>query len=403
LRILYFTRDYTTHDRRFLVELAKTDHQVFFLRLERRGHPLEERPLPEKIEMIRWMGGQRPSREKDYPTFIYSLQEIIAQVQPDLIQAGPIQSCAYMVVRCGFHPLVSTSWGSDLLVNASHSRHIYHISRYVLRHSDVLVGDCDAVRQKAIDLGMRNEQIITFPWGIDLLAFPYQPPSPDPGRGKKFTLLSTRSWEAIYGVDVLARGFVRAVELLRQAQGDKIAGNLRLVMLGSGSKAKQIMRIFTQAGVLDQVDFPGQVTQDELKHYYGATDLYVATTHSDGTSISLLEAMASGRAVLVSDIPGNREWITTEAQPGEGVSPGWLFPDGDVEALAQQILRSFNEREHLTAMGLAGRKLVEQRADWQKNFPNLLKAYELAINVASGTHSSAKNPEAILQAENLII
>ena len=43
MRLLYFSRDYTTHDHRFLSALAKTEHQVSYLRLERRGHQLEER------------------------------------------------------------------------------------------------------------------------------------------------------------------------------------------------------------------------------------------------------------------------------------------------------------------------------------------------------------------------
>ena len=62
MRILYFTRDYTTHDRRFLEALANTEHKVYYLRLERRGHQLEDRPLPPEIELIPWAGGQKPAQ-----------------------------------------------------------------------------------------------------------------------------------------------------------------------------------------------------------------------------------------------------------------------------------------------------------------------------------------------------
>ncbi|MCK5428083.1 MAG: glycosyltransferase, partial [Anaerolineales bacterium] len=90
----------------------------------------------------------------------------------------------------------------------------------------------------------------------------------------------------------------------------------------------------------------------------------------------LLEAMACGRPALASDIPGNREWIT----PGEN---GWLFPDGDADALAQAILLAIKERDKLTEMGGAARNLAEQRADWEKNFQVLLSAYELAFQVSN--------------------
>ena len=65
MRIIYFSRDYTTHDHRFLTALAKTDHQVFYLRLEGGKQTLEDRPLPPGIEPVQWAGGNQPARLKD--------------------------------------------------------------------------------------------------------------------------------------------------------------------------------------------------------------------------------------------------------------------------------------------------------------------------------------------------
>ncbi len=119
--------------------------------------------------------------------------------------------------------------------------------------------------------------------------------------------------------------------------------------------------------------FPGQVNQADLPRYYRMADLYVSASHSDGSSISLLEAMACGRASLVSDIPGNREWV----DPGDN---GWWFRDGDADSLAQGILQAIEQRERLPAMGRSARRIAEQRADWEKNFPHLLDGYRLALS-----------------------
>jgi hypothetical protein len=59
-RILYFSRDYTTHDHRFLTALAKTSHHVYYLRLEKGPLVLEDRPLPPEIEQVEWGGGAQP-------------------------------------------------------------------------------------------------------------------------------------------------------------------------------------------------------------------------------------------------------------------------------------------------------------------------------------------------------
>jgi len=147
-----------------------------------------------------------------------------------------------------------------------------------------------------------------------------------------------------------------------------------LLMLGNGPLAPKIRRIFINARVQDQVHFPGLINQNDLPNYYRAADLYISTSHSDGTSISLLEALASGKPVLLTDIPGNQEWVT---QPGE---VGWLFNDGDVDALREGILRALDQREQLSAMGVAARQLAEARANWENNFPKLFDAYRLALS-----------------------
>jgi glycosyltransferase involved in cell wall biosynthesis len=388
MRILYFSRDYTPHDHRFLSALALSEHQVYYIQLERRGHALEDRALPPQIEQVAWRGGQGPTRLKDGPGLLLDLKRVIRQIQPDLIQAGPLQRGAFLVALAGFHPLLSMSWGYDLLLDADRNAAWRWATRYTLGHSDALLGDCDVIRQLAIAYGMPSERIVTFPWGIDLEHFcpgardkPLHPqtdkkPSKSDDQPRPFRLLSTRGWEPIYGVETIARAFIQASHQRPE---------LQLVMLGNGSQASLLRQILTddgrilerqthtyEAGQIDRVLFPGHVSYAELPRYYRSADLYVAATHSDGTSISLLEAMACGIPALVSDIPGNREWV----QPGEN---GWLFPEGDVEALARAILEAIEGRQHLPEMGRAARRLVEQRADWKKNFPKLFDAYQLAL------------------------
>jgi L-malate glycosyltransferase len=376
MRILYFTRDYTTHDRRFLTALTQTGHQIYYLRLEQHSQQLEDRPLPPQVEIVHWAGGQRPARWQDGPRLLADLKRVLREIKPDLVQAGPLQTCALLVALAGFRPLVSMSWGSDLLLDADRSAWNRWATRYILAHSAAMVGDCAPVRQKAVAYGMPDERIVTFPWGVDLQHF-----SPDGTSGVQrhaifpvlsspntapFILLSTRGWEPVYGVDVIARGFVLAAHEHPE---------LQLLMLAGGSQAGLLRQIFQQGGVSDQVHFPGQINQAELPHYYRSADLYVSASHSDGTSISLLEAMACGTPALVSDIPGNREWVQPSVQ-------GWWFPDGDAQGLAQAILAAIQQRAGLAEMGSAARRLAEEKADWEKNFPHLLKAYEIAVRHA---------------------
>lgn len=373
MRILYFSRDYTVHDQRFLTALAITPHQVAFLRLEKRLNGPDEYVLPESIELIPWAGGQRPYQADDRARLLVDLQRVLDRYQPDLLHAGPLHLSAYLAAQTGFQPLVSMSWGYDLLYDARHDASVEEALRFTLQHSAAMVGDCQTIRRLAVSYGIPDERVVTFPWGIDLERFnggqEHRPSSLERSDRQRFnrpefTLLSTRGWEPIYGIDVIARAFTLAAER---------SPELRLVMLGGGSQESLIRKILNDAGVLDRVTFPGSVNQADLPGWYHSADLYISASHSDGTSISLLEALASGTPALVSDIPGNREWI----EPGVH---GWWFADGDPQALAEMINHSLKNRQAHPAMGAACRSLAEQRADWKTNFPRLLDAYTIALN-----------------------
>jgi len=365
MRVLYFTRDYTPHDHRFLSALAKTKHEVYFLRLERRGHQQEDRIVPQEVEQVIWRGGQRPAKRSDGLALLRDLRRVIRKVQPDVIHAGPIQTCALLSALSGFRPLVSMSWGSDMLKDTDRGWAWRWATKYALKHTDVLVGDCRAVQEKATTFGFPKDRVVLFPWGVDLEQFkPSKNSAYRERRGweDNFVILSLRSWAPIYGVDNVVRAFARAVQ---------VKPALRLLLLGNGPQAGLIHSIVRRHELEDKVLFGGQVSNKDLAGMYHAADLYLSASHSDGSSVSLMEALGCGLPVLVSDIPGNKEWIT------EG-QEGWLFPDGDETALAEGMLRAYDAGEKLKEMRIAARKLAEERADWDKNFAKLLEAYEMA-------------------------
>ena len=171
LRILYFSQDYSTHDHRFLTSLANTNHEISFLRLENQGQLLEKRSLPNSVDLITWKGGKTKYRTKNILIYLSSLKKVINKAKPDIIHAGPIQNSAFLVSLLNFHPLVTMSWGSDLLIDAEKSYIMKKITRYTLKRSTVMIADCEAAVNQAVKFGFLKDRIVTFPWGIDLNHF----------------------------------------------------------------------------------------------------------------------------------------------------------------------------------------------------------------------------------------
>jgi glycosyltransferase involved in cell wall biosynthesis len=275
-----------------------------------------------------------------------------------------LDDCGYIAAQFGFHPLVQMSWGSDILWEIKRSKSIRRRVHLALKHADVVIGDCQAVSRAVIKSGVASKRVVVFPWGVDLTRF-----KTTGGNGrirrklgweKNFVLLYVRSWESLYDPLTAARAFALA------AKQNK---DIRLLMLGTGSLVPKVRSVFRRAAVEKLVYFPGRVDYDNLPPFFRAADLYLSTSQSDGSSVSLMEAMASGLPVIASDIPGNREWVNSKN--------GWLFPSKDFHKLSQLIVKA-TYSESLMKLGNFSRKVAARKADWNKNKQGLFNAYRLA-------------------------
>jgi glycosyltransferase involved in cell wall biosynthesis len=371
VRVLYFSRSYTTHDRRFLVELAASPHEIWYLRLEddRPGYQprYEPRSVPDGVHALDPLGGgELISSPEQWIPLVPRLEAVLDRVKPDLVHAGPIQSCAFLAALTGFHPLLAMSWGSDILVDAQRDEFWAWMTRYALRRADMLASDCTEVSDAARRIGgLGPDRIVQFPWGVDVDSFR---PGPDtlglrlrPGWQNSTIVICTRSWEPHYGVMHLLEGF-------RVAQA-KLPG-LRLALLGDGAQRPAVERFLRENSLEEFVFVAGAVPAERLPEYFRSADVYASCAYSDGSSISLLEAMATGLPVLATGRASNREWIG-------GNDQGLLVPFGDRPAIAAALLEltglSADRRREIAALN---RAVIEERANWKHNVAKLLAAYQ---------------------------
>jgi glycosyltransferase involved in cell wall biosynthesis len=356
MRILYFSLGYSTHDYRFLKSISEGGHEVFFVQLEGNMRQVEDRPVPPNVQLVLWKGGHEPFRWTNLVKLTFDFRRLTKEIKPDLIHAGPIQTCAFIAVLSGFRPILTISWGFDLMDDVHRNKWWEGVTRYTLKRSTFFTSDAAITRDKAVAYGMNPEKTVVFPWGVDLEHFTSKT---EYATRNTFTLFCNRSWEIRYGVDVLARAFVQV------AQQNE---NVNLILLNGGSQGNAIRQILQNGGVLDRVAFVGHVSQTDLPHWYQRADLYISPSHVDGSSVSLMEALACGLPCLVSDIPANKEWIVEDEN-------GWLFRDGDANHLAEKILAAISQREKLPEIGRSSRRVAEMRADWKKNAKVLMNVY----------------------------
>jgi L-malate glycosyltransferase len=367
VRILWLTQGVTGHDRRFTALLAGAGHDVRYLALDSFDAPPA---LPEGVTWEEW--GARPAVDARTPEgaerLLGAFRRVLDRLRPDAVHAGPVPTGGYLAALADARPRLVMSWGSDVLVEAGQGPAWARATRAALAGADRFVCDCRAVLDRAREhAAIADGDVVMLPWGTDPARFrPADGPSAlraellGADADDAFLVLCTRSWEPVYGIDTLVEGFRRAVA--REPR-------LRLVLAGGGSLAGEVDRWIREAGIEDVVHRPGAIGHEGLPEWFRAADLYASCAHSDGTSVSLLEAMATALPVLVTDIPSNREWVA----PGEN---GWLAPSGDAEAVAAALaeaaaLDGAARRE----IGARNRAVVEARADWSVNGARLLEAY----------------------------
>ncbi len=125
-----------------------------------------------------------------------------------------------------------------------------------------------------------------------------------------------------------------------------------LILIGDGPERDGMEERAKQLGLVEGVHFVG--FQNNVGPWFHAFDVLLLPSRSEGTPVSVIETLASGRPVVATDVGGTRDVVD------EGVS-GFLVPFGDVEAGAERLERLARDRALRDRMGSAGQARTLER------------------------------------------
>ena len=145
---------------------------------------------------------------------------------------------------------------------------------------------------------------------------------------------------------------LRAVAFLHQQVADREV-DIRLEIVGDGSRRAAWEGLAAQLGVQERVVFHGFVTEDALLDAYARCDVFCMPGTAELQSLATMEAMAAGKPVIAADAMALPHLV----QPGRN---GWLYPPGDVPALAGHLLCLLTDPDSCSRMGAASRQLIAE-------------------------------------------
>lgn len=146
----------------------------------------------------------------------------------------------------------------------------------------------------------------------------------------------------------------------------------RLIVVGGG-RGLQHYQSFVNAHGITNIHFTGLVSDEELPRYYQSADVFCApSTGQESFGIVLLEAMAAGRPIVATAIPGYQEVVTHGRE-------GLLVPPKDPESLAGALIHLLADADLRHRLSAEGTKTV-QRYAWSRVAAEVLDYYEETIH-----------------------
>jgi len=366
MKILYLSSATDTlgnHNHKFIKALVESGYDVHLVSY----HPL---PIAKNIQEIKGVKIYHyPPKLIKKPLYfnrIFHFRKIIKKIRPDIIHSGNLFNVSFLAALSGFHPLLVMPFGSDVLILPQKYRIIKLINKFVFSRADWVTCDAEFVKNHIInDYKFDSNKITVFPWGIELDLFHpkniYHSIREKLKWENNIILIMNRHFESVYDHETLIKAFY-----ISKDKNPK----LRLLLVGDGALKEKTKNLILKYGLEKYVYMSGRVSREKMVELLNESDIYISTSISDGTSISLLEAMACNKPVIVSDIPCNREWIINNDN-------GFLANVGDERMFSDSIIRLSKDILLQKSMGEKNGRIALERADWKINFQKLQNIYNI--------------------------
>ena len=306
------------------------------------------------------------------------LPRLVAERRPDVILIGRESAVSEVppVARPQGIPTVTLVQGGTTIraILAGAADPIARRQLAELRRMDVVVAIAEHLRAALAPLALPRVTVIPNP--VDLERFT---PGPKPpalldrlGIGARDVVVShVSNFKPAKRVMDIVASAARVLE----ARPDVV-----YLLVGDGPERGAVEAQCRAVGIAGRVRFTGWVDPDEMPGYLRATDVVVMASDGEGLPLIYLEAQASGRVLVASDIPATHELVA------DGRT-GLIFEKGDVAGLAAQTLRAVGDPALRAALGRSARAAVHAYAE-----PVVLDAYTRLLGELAAARLPADGP-----------
>lgn len=280
------------------------------------------------------------------------LRKIMIDFSPGIIHVHQANSVGFIssLANKKKFPLVLTTWGDDVLILPNKNFIYKKLTTTSLKYADAVTADADIMR-KAIHSFYGKIDVTIANFGIEIQS--------SESVDKENVIYSNRLHDDLYNIDKIVLGV-----------GDflKVQPEWKLIIAAIGKNTDKLKSMVEEMGLQSQIEFVGFLKPEDNKRNYLKSKIYISIPNTDGTSISLLEAMAYGCIPIVSDLPANKEWITDQQN-------GIVLRKWDVSEAFQRVFDLDFEK----AINI-NHEIIDERATKKANRDKFVAIYDKLLD-----------------------
>lgn len=298
-------------------------------------------------------------------SLFFNLMWILRKYDIDLIHSHsviPTGLVGVIVAKFVRKPVFITSHGMDIN-NFENSSFFKSLIAFSLKNCSSSIAVSNDLAGKMTSLGINQGKIMVLKNAIDVNRFKY---------------INNKNLRLSYCFDendiiLLFVGYLdvfKGVFEILDAfyEISKENKNIKLIMVGTGPKDKELKKIVSQLDLEESVTFTGKVLHEEIHEYYQMADVFVLPSYSEGLPLSILEAMASGTSVIASDVGGISEVI-------EDCENGLIVPPKNKKLLKEKLLVLIDDAKLREEFAKRSMELMRNEFDINKKIDLLIELY----------------------------
>lgn len=283
----------------------------------------------------------------------------IKKFKPDILHSYYASSFGFIGALSKFQPFIISMWGSDIFEFPRKSFLHKIILKYNLQKASFLQSTSKAMAAEATKYTKKPIEIL--PFGIDIEHF-----KPKMKTNNEFVIGTVKWLEDIYGINYLIDTFY----LLKKMLPDK---NLKLLIVGSGSKEKSYKQKVADYDIANFVEFIGAVDNKETVKYHQQMSVFVALSLQESFGVAVIEAAACGVPAVVSNVGGLPEVVENE-------KTGFVVEPKNPEKAAEFISKLILDKELHQRFSFNAREFVVKNYNWSENLNQQIQLYKSYIN-----------------------